>query len=500
MFFRFRSKSLDPIPSTEQDRINKVNEAIGKRITQYAKRVLSLQQHMKLLKAYAKNNNRSPFESIEPTPSSTSPDMPVNSLTGDIQRLLLIVDGKVDFSPFNPKFKAQQEKPIGGQLTKRQTVLRDLMNVRSTGTVFIQRVCPKKLIVDDTPLTKSIPTRSRLSASNNELKDQRLRQQVAATKQALLQAKTTSPSVSQSGGSPGVALNHGGFLRFLICPGPLIWGSSFGVFIWFIPGALNGPNEEPFSGTKIDSAAILSAINSSAETIKPPSQSIQAIKPISENASQQQPEAQTPKVQPLTPSFSSMVKPAAEKSDQPKSAEVKKGPDAAPPSFSFGPKTETINEEASKYKTPSGFPPEPKKDDATNQQRHQAAASNMSDFSFGQQNKDENDLSSAFKDFSATGQQPSNGSNQQQTPISFSFSPSKAADSSKPQSFSFGSQQQASNAGSSVFGNISMQQSNNNAQQSQNQVAFSFAPKFGQPSGFGNNQTGSTFGSGGFSA
>jgi hypothetical protein len=196
--FRFRIDHESSISPEDQDRINKVNDAIAKKVTQFSNRVLSLQQQLKFLKVYAKSKDADRFGAEDPANKVLplrQPQMtePVGSLANDIKRLLLIVDGKADCSPFAQKFKSPQklEKTENGQLSQRQLALKNILSSRLNAAP-IQRVCPKKLIVDEAPVAKFTPSRSRSSTASNDLQDQQLKQQVEAAKQTIVQAKANA--------------------------------------------------------------------------------------------------------------------------------------------------------------------------------------------------------------------------------------------------------------------------------------------------------------------
>lgn len=137
------------------------------------------------------------------SPSDDSPpdwvkeqSVDVNSLSSEIQRLLLIVEGKSDFSPFSSKTIAQRlkQKPQQNQLTQRQTALNAFLSSRPNVPVQIRRVCPKKLVIDEKPEAVKTPLRNRTNESN----DQRLQKQITAAREQIAHTKnvTASPNVS----------------------------------------------------------------------------------------------------------------------------------------------------------------------------------------------------------------------------------------------------------------------------------------------------------------
>lgn len=186
---------IPPISDEDQQRINKVNQAIGKRVSQFAVRLSSLQQQIKFLNVYAKSKG---LEQYSPTGSDSegslpSPPMltdePVRLLSNDIKRLMLIVDETTPSSPVAEKEPQTPEEiePID----EEQIALNEFLDFHAENNpVQIQRVCSKKLIMDETPSPKGTPLRNRMQAVNNEMREQHLLKQVEAAKQMVIQAKS----------------------------------------------------------------------------------------------------------------------------------------------------------------------------------------------------------------------------------------------------------------------------------------------------------------------
>lgn len=119
-------------------------------------------------------------------------------MANDIKRLLLIVDGEDDCSPFSPKPKQEEqegqekrEEDKDEGLTQSQIALKNIFEER-TDSATIRRVCPKKLVVDEAPVMKSTPLRSRTFEVSSDVKDEQLKQQVEAAKQTIVQAKANA--------------------------------------------------------------------------------------------------------------------------------------------------------------------------------------------------------------------------------------------------------------------------------------------------------------------
>jgi hypothetical protein len=189
-----QSRTKTPISEAEQTRINKVNDVIAKRVAQHVKHLNSLQQHLSLMKySVTKNskeitlNESSQIGEQQPTP---------DSLSGDIRRLLLIVDGKTEASPLSKKANAcaLMDEKRTNKLTERQLALKNFLNARPSST--IQLVCPRKLIVDDIPASNKTPLRNR----SIELGDQRLQKEIQSTKQSIMASKGASPRASLTSG------------------------------------------------------------------------------------------------------------------------------------------------------------------------------------------------------------------------------------------------------------------------------------------------------------
>lgn len=183
-------------------RINKVNDAIIKRVGQFAKKVQALREQVTLLKVHAKENTGSklkilpddrelPYWLNEKDRSKTEPT--IESLTTEIQRLLLIVDGEGECSPLACN-KFRESKYALGELTQRQENLSHFLESRTGKPVQVQHVCPRSLVVDGT-LMKNQSIRK---ARKSELNDQRIERQIAAAKQTIKEGRAlgASPRVS----------------------------------------------------------------------------------------------------------------------------------------------------------------------------------------------------------------------------------------------------------------------------------------------------------------